>query len=212
MKQPATAQPGRAFTLVEILVVLGILSVLTSLLLAATVKLQQRARQVACMSNLNQIGTLAVVYAQNHNGHLWPGEPYNSLLPGFPSWTKILMERTWQQPELLCPEDPAERKITYMLSLELSYRQRLFRPTDTGIPASQIILSGENIPGEELAMSTSSGRDPDGYALTRYDQGQRHGLRHGSHRLWMDMHVSNEPVVRFGLARDSWWPGGPVFP
>ena len=46
---------GRAFTLVELLVVIAIIALLLAMLVPAIQKARQIARQVQCMSNLRQI-------------------------------------------------------------------------------------------------------------------------------------------------------------
>ena len=67
-----TAQGGRSggFTLVELLVVLGLIGVLIALLLPVLSAARRSGRDVACLSNLRQIGGLAAAWAGEHGGYL----------------------------------------------------------------------------------------------------------------------------------------------
>jgi prepilin-type N-terminal cleavage/methylation domain-containing protein len=66
-------KPGRGFTLVELLVVIGIIAVLVSLLLPALNKARSAAQKAQCLSNLRQVGTYLQMYAVENKDYLLAG-------------------------------------------------------------------------------------------------------------------------------------------
>ena len=58
----------RAFTLVEILVVVGILALLAAILLPTFALVRDKARRTSCVSNLKQIGAAMAMYQADYDG------------------------------------------------------------------------------------------------------------------------------------------------
>ena len=61
---------GAGFTLVELLVVIGIIALLIALLFPALGRAREAARAVACANNIRQIGIANIAYANRHGGTL----------------------------------------------------------------------------------------------------------------------------------------------
>lgn len=101
------AGPYRAFTLIEMLVVIAIISILIALLLPAIQKIQENSDKTKCLSNLRQISQAAMTYF----GDLGEGLPY--LGDNQNDWDKfgraaaLLMPYLKYQAEIFdCPANP----------------------------------------------------------------------------------------------------------
>lgn len=98
----------RAFSLTEVIVVMGVIGVLMAIVLPTVGAIRERAWEAECQSNLRTIGTFFEMYRQKSDGllprlpPLPSGDPFGEQdgLPGeFSGWTEP-RSRLW-----LCPAD-----------------------------------------------------------------------------------------------------------
>ncbi len=78
----------KGFTLIELLVVIAIIAILAAILFPVFAQAREKARQASCLSNLKQIGTAAMMYAQDYDERLASANFANSPagLWGTPLW------------------------------------------------------------------------------------------------------------------------------
>ena len=109
------SRPARAFTLVELLVVIGIIAVLIGVLLPTLANAQRSAKDVKCQSNIRQLCTSLINYAAENKGKFPPNinpgatpanfwydrERIGRYLPN----TKVTPSDSILTPVLVCPED-----------------------------------------------------------------------------------------------------------
>src|SRR5437667_8169969 len=72
------AADARAFTLIELIVVVAIIGILAAMLLRALSRSKAQAYEAKCINNLKQLGTAIQMYADDHGDRL-PGPVWQGL-------------------------------------------------------------------------------------------------------------------------------------
>ena len=96
----------QAFTLVELLVVIGIIAILIGILLPALTRAREHANIVKCRANLNQIGAAIRMYSNDNKDHYPSPDAIGDVDPatGTPSATAASFRRGIDEPD---PTNPS---------------------------------------------------------------------------------------------------------
>lgn len=105
------SKPG--FTLIELLVTIGIIGILAAIVLPALNSSRIRAKSIACVSNLKQIGLALNMYL-DHNNYILPCctmRPSNPPIgeETYPSIVDVLMPYIKSRRVFCCPGDANEK-------------------------------------------------------------------------------------------------------
>ncbi len=120
----------RAFTLVELLVVIGIIALLISILLPALNRAREHAQSIKCLSNLRQLGIAFMAYVQDDKNQRFPGPALGG--GGWPEdwiyWqsgrslndSRVLIGKRFNPANYRCPSDPNPEMRAYAYSYSVN--------------------------------------------------------------------------------------------
>jgi len=166
----------RAFTFVELLIVVAVIAVLTALLLPALIQSKEAGRSTGCLGNLHQIGLSLQIYVQD-NQNMLPvmyDRSTNSLFTNRPAMNVVLAPSVGGSSNIFrCPSD----------------KQHLFELTGSSY-AWNVLLNGQD--ADHLMIMTNR------YPLTQifvvFDKEKFHltrGAARAINYLYADGHIRN---------------------
>lgn len=197
----------RGFTLVELLVVIGIIALLLSLLLPALSRARDKARALSCASNMRNIGFAIHSYAEDNQGFLPRAySPWRD--DRRPAW--LLLAGPY-----LAPDGPWRRAWS-----DVEFGEQLLKEFEQFQCPSHPLI--DEIPGgfviNAFKFETKPDWDPDGpvklvkinnasnviWVAEAADQfgtvdplsGQNHVFRAEAHHAWHPEHLPSEPQER----------------
>jgi len=187
----AKSRRAVGFTLVELLVVIGVIAVLIGMLLPALSKAQAQAKWLKCQANLRTVGQYLQMYSNQWRGACYPpglgaGSPPDKRWP-----VHVFKPAIYNPAVMYCPTDDPQptEEHSYILNDHLAEHGIKFgKKMPNNSSPSEIVLMGEkstDAPDYYMNEIGTGKSDFDAGKVELY----RHGFKLGSNYLYMDLHV-----------------------
>jgi prepilin-type N-terminal cleavage/methylation domain-containing protein/prepilin-type processing-associated H-X9-DG protein len=164
------------FTLIELLVVIAIISILAAMLFPVFATARAKGRQVACLSNIRQLGMAMNLYHQDYNG-LYPASNWaataDPLVPPFDASTGGLFSYLKNQEVYTCLSDPygPVRRLSYEMNARLMSlpESSVRKPSDTVVLLDALVNDSVFVVGDVDEDVAIQAFDPDANDLPTID-------------------------------------------
>jgi prepilin-type N-terminal cleavage/methylation domain-containing protein/prepilin-type processing-associated H-X9-DG protein len=108
-RTPKSVRKG--FTLIELLVVIAIIAILAAILFPVFAQAREKARQISCLSNMNQIGLAIMQYTQDYD-ESFPEGFSSTNWTGNDLWCQKIMPYVKSLSVYECPDDANSGPMT----------------------------------------------------------------------------------------------------
>lgn len=194
----------RGFTLIEILVVIGIIALLAALIFPVFAAVREKGRRTACASNMRQLGMALMQYTQDNNEQEPDGMFYNRFALNM-GWAGRIYPYIKNAAVFDCSDDPTRQQIgagdlqaypvSYALNTNLAKYPHLASQT---APANTVLLievTGDSTPLQErqewgpypntaqFVSPAADGLDCDIFATNNYASTSAGPVRYATGRI-----------------------------
>ncbi len=147
----------RAFTLIEILVVVAIVALLAAILFPVFARARENARRASCTSNLKQIFLAHSLYKEDYDGVFAPSA-YVNASGGRVEWPELFLSYTRSRQVFLCPSDAASTQVSFGLNTIAFADVEFLPPQPNGVhlgvlrfdATSEFVLACESGTGDDF--------------------------------------------------------------
>lgn len=197
----------RAFTLIEILVVIAIIGLLAAILFPVFARARENARRTSCSSNLKQIFLSHMLYREDYDGIFAPCA-YVNASGGHTEWPELFFPYARNRQVFVCPSDPASRELSFGLNTVAFADVEFLPPQPGGIQLGSVRFDATS----DFVLACESGTDddfttgrPDSWKIVppssplQFEGDSRPSTRHFSRSnvLFLDGHVKSLALANF---------------
>ncbi len=229
--RPVRLYCQRAFTMVEIAIIVAVVAVLSALILPALDRAKQQSQASRCKDNSRHVGAAFAVYADNNNNEYVPfkkSKPAarDALVAGGDKsvtyWPDLLKEFAGDDDVWHCPACSGQFGIGYSRLLAHDHDQRrVAKASDLANPAATVVfgdtdlvVNPENGPDEWQPSEVASGPIQNRLQFEVPSSPDWSQPGKGSRRLWnrhleratvvfADQHAAVMPISQLGFQKEA---------